>query len=125
MYKKTLSVLMTLLLLAGCVFHTQAAASDTGFSDVKAGDWFADAVAYCHENGLMSGTGGGRFTPNGIASRAMLVTVLHCQAVQRLKNPPISPMFPLVRITKRQWIGARRILSSAAIPTATSARTTR
>lgn len=80
MYKKTLSVLMALLLLTGCVFYAQAAAGDTGFSDVNAGDWFADAVVYCRENGLMSGTGGGRFTPNGTASRAMLVTVLHRQA---------------------------------------------
>ena len=36
-----------------------AAESDTGYTDVDANAWYAEAVAYAAENKLMQGTGGG------------------------------------------------------------------
>ena len=47
------------------------------FSDVSNGAWYADAVDYVYEHGLMSGTSSTTFSPNSPMTRAMLVTVLH------------------------------------------------
>ena len=47
------------------------------FSDIKAGDWFYDAVLYTYENGLMSGTGAAAFSPNQTLTRAMVAQVLY------------------------------------------------
>ena len=46
------------------------------FSDVKTGDWYADAVKYVTDKGLMSGTGSDKFAPSATTTRAMLMTVL-------------------------------------------------
>ena len=46
------------------------------FSDVDKSDWFADAVAYVTEKGLMNGTGSDTFSPNASTTRGMLMTVL-------------------------------------------------
>ena len=54
-----------------------AMAADTGFTDVPAGAEYVQAVAWCQENGLMAGVGGGRFSPDGTLTRAMLATVLY------------------------------------------------
>lgn len=54
-----------------------AAVEDTGFADVNPGDWYADEVVYCRENGLMAGTGDTMFSPNDSMSRGMLATVLY------------------------------------------------
>ena len=47
------------------------------FSDVAEDDWYYDAVAYVAENGIMSGTDGSRFSPNGTLTRAMLSQILY------------------------------------------------
>ena len=46
------------------------------FSDVKSSDWFADAVQYVTDKGLMNGTGDNKFSPNASTTRGMLMTVL-------------------------------------------------
>lgn len=47
------------------------------FTDVKAGDWFYDAVQYVYDKGIMKGDGGETdFNPNGKMNRAMVWTVL-------------------------------------------------
>ena len=46
------------------------------FSDVEKSDWFADAVAYVTEKGLMNGTGSDTFSPSASTTRGMLMTVL-------------------------------------------------
>ena len=61
-----------------------AAVEDTGFSDVKADAWYADAVVYCRENGLMNGNSATEFDPEDSLTRAMLVTVLY-----RLEGEPV------------------------------------
>ena len=52
---------------------TQTAA----FSDVPADAWYAEAVAYCQQNGIMSGTAATTFAPESTLTRAMLATALH------------------------------------------------
>lgn len=46
------------------------------FDDVKENDWFYDDVQYVKENGLMTGTDENSFSPNGVTTRGMIVTVL-------------------------------------------------
>lgn len=53
------------------------AAPGTAFTDVPEDAWYTEAVSYVVEQGLMNGTGGGRFHPMGTADRAMLVTILY------------------------------------------------
>lgn len=50
------------------------------FVDVPANAWYADAVKYVRDRGLMSGTTGTSFSPNATTSRAMLATILYRQA---------------------------------------------
>ena len=50
------------------------------FLDVKSTDWFAEAVQYAVDNGLMNGTSSNTFTPNGATTRGMIVTILYRQA---------------------------------------------
>ena len=46
------------------------------FSDINASDWYAEAVRWALDNGVMNGVGNGKFNPNGDTSRAMIVTML-------------------------------------------------
>ena len=49
---------------------------DTGYSDVSASAWYADAVAYVTDNGMMQGNAG-RFMPNDNLDRAMMAQILY------------------------------------------------
>lgn len=55
----------------------------TGFNDVADKDWFADAVKYVADKGMMNGTSKTTFGPNDSTTRGMIVTVLY-----RLENEP-------------------------------------
>ena len=50
--------------------------TEKAFVDVEKSDWFADAVAYVTDKGLMNGTGSDTFSPNASTTRGMLMTVL-------------------------------------------------
>ena len=50
--------------------------SKNGFDDVASSDWFADAVKYVSDKGLMNGTDDNQFSPNASTTRGMLITVL-------------------------------------------------
>ena len=46
------------------------------FADVPAAAWYADAVQYAHEKGLMTGVSAAEFAPDGTATRGQIVTIL-------------------------------------------------
>ena len=46
------------------------------FTDVKAGAWYADAVKYVFDQGLMSGMSAQEFGPDGQVTRGQVVTIL-------------------------------------------------
>lgn len=50
------------------------------YDDVSADAWYAGAVDYVTQNGLMNGVGGNRFAPQDTMNRAMVVTVLYRMA---------------------------------------------
>lgn len=56
---------------------TSPAQEISGFSDVPASADYAEAVAWCQENSILNGVGGGRFDPEGSLTRTMLVTALY------------------------------------------------
>ena len=47
-----------------------------GFTDVAAGDFYAEAVAWAVENGVTNGTSASTFSPNAGCTRAQIVTFL-------------------------------------------------
>ena len=49
---------------------------ETGFTDVSADAYYADAVVWAVENGVTQGTGNGAFSPNATVTRAEAVTFL-------------------------------------------------
>ena len=53
------------------------------FEDVSTADWFADAVQYMLDNGMMNGVSENTFAPNTTTTRGMIVTMLH-----RLEGEP-------------------------------------
>ena len=56
---------------------TIAYAAAPDFTDVPAGADYAEAVAWCQEQGLMVGTSATEFSPDATLTRAMVVTVLY------------------------------------------------
>lgn len=63
--------------------NAENASTSAGFADVTSGAWYADAVKYMVECGLMNGISSEEFAPNGNVTRAMFVTVLY-----RAENEP-------------------------------------
>ena len=75
--KKTRIFALTLLLALSIAVPAFAAVEDTGFSDVDAGSWYAEAVMYCREHNLMAGIGNNQFAPESNLTRAQLAAVLY------------------------------------------------
>ena len=53
------------------------------FIDVAEGSWYADAVQYVYDKGLMAGTSSTTFSPDATTTRGMIVTILY-----RLEGTP-------------------------------------
>lgn len=68
------------------------------YSDVPEDAWYYDAVRFVDENGLMQGTGDGKFSPNQSMTRAMLVTVLWRQA-----GSPKAVAAPFTDVPQNAW----------------------
>lgn len=86
MQRKSLSLLLALLLTFSPLPAAQAAGAD--FSDVAPGDWFAPYVGVCVEEGLMKGVGDGCFAPDRALSLAECV-VLAARLKARINNTQI------------------------------------
>ena len=69
------------------------------FDDVRSAHWFADAVEYVTENGIMNGTAADTFSPNAPATRAMLVTVLYRLA----GSPDTGAAHGFTDLTRGAW----------------------
>ncbi len=57
--------------------EVQQAPWENPFEDVDEDDWYYDAVEYANENNLFNGLTAVEFGPDGVITRAMLVTVLY------------------------------------------------
>ena len=75
--KRLAALFLTAALILSLSVTAFAAVEDTGFSDVDADAWYAEAVMYCREHNLMAGTGNNQFAPESNLTRAQLATVLY------------------------------------------------
>ena len=119
--KRRLSSALLALVLSLCV-TTSACAADTnasetapdatasdlaadtapntsGFSDVEDSAWYADAVRYVSEKGLMVGTGNHQFSPDDTFTRAQVATILYHMAGQ----PKVSGEDGFTDTNAGQW----------------------
>ena len=71
------ALLLSLVLSLSLTVPAFAAVDDTGFSDVDADAWYAEAVMYCREHNLMAGIGNNQFAPESSLTRAQFATVLY------------------------------------------------
>ena len=98
MKKKSIAIIASSLVLCASLLITGAATlSDKAndkvnaqeqivtFSDVKKTDWFYEDVKYVRENNLMNGTSDTEFSPTGVTTRGMIVTILW-----RLEGEPVE-----------------------------------
>ncbi len=61
---------------------TPAVDHGSGFGDVKASDYYADAVAWASENKIVEGKGGNSFAPDSDITRQEIATILYRYAVK-------------------------------------------
>lgn len=69
------------------------------YTDVKAGDWFSNAVTYVTLTGLMNGTENNTFQPNSNLNRAMMATVLYRMA----GSPEVTGDNPFTDVPNDTW----------------------
>ena len=112
---KKLAALVTAAVLSLSIsIPAFAAVEDTGFADVDAGAWYAEAAVWCRDNGVMNGTGTATFSPDRTMTRGMLATVLYRAA----GSPEVSgaPTFSDVPTSSAYadgvaWAAARGIVT--------------
>ncbi|MCH5351993.1 MAG: S-layer homology domain-containing protein [Acutalibacter sp.] len=98
--KRTKRMAVLLLALVLMLLTTvPALAANTGFSDIPANAWYGEAVEYVREQGMMSGTGGGAFSPNGTMTRGMLVMVLYKHA----GSPQVAGINQFTDVATGKW----------------------
>lgn len=89
------------------------------FVDVAAEDWYGDAVAAVYAQGLMMGTAEDTFAPELVATRGMVVSILH-----RLAGSPTVSAEVFEDVTADEWYGqAVAWAASEGIASGTSAET--
>ena len=71
----------------------------TVFTDVPADAWYAEAVSYCQQHGIMNGTSDTTFAPEETLTRAMLVTILWRQA----EKPVVNYLMRFSDVPEDQW----------------------
>ncbi len=91
-----------------------AQAAETGFTDVPENAWYASAVAWCRDKGLMGGTSATRFSPDRPMTRGMLASVLY-----RLAGSPAAGENPFPDVEGRHapavaWAAEKGILNGYA-----------
>ena len=69
-------------------FNPDAGKEQIRFDDVSDNAWYASAVRYAVENGLMNGTGTGKFSPAASTTRGMVMTILARMAGANTSGTP-------------------------------------
>ncbi len=66
------------------------AVADHGFKDVAEGQWYAEAVAWAAENGIVKGMTDDTFAPNAVATREQTAALLYRYVVLYLGEEPVE-----------------------------------
>lgn len=97
--KKLLSLVLAFVMVMGMFPATVSATNEAGrFADVRDSDWYADAVRYVSDNGLMVGVDENHFAPGGLTTRGMVVTVLH-----RMEGEPSAEGTGFTDVESGMW----------------------
>lgn len=100
--KKWISLVTAFALASALCSGAFAAKEDTGFVDVAADAWYADAIIYCNNSGLMNGMDNDQFLPDATMNRAMFATVLYRIAGQ----PAVSQSGTFSDVPANEWYSA-------------------
>ena len=73
--------------------------TENPYTDVPAGTWYTDAVLWCRENSVMSGTSDTVFSPDTTMTRAMLATVFYRAA----GSPDVTEPSSFQDVPDGQW----------------------
>ena len=98
-FRSILSLLLAVILLAGAL-PISAAAASTPFTDVSSSDWYAAPVLWAVENNITGGIGNGLFGPNNPCTRAQVVTFLWAA---NGKPEPKSFLNPFDDVADNAW----------------------
>ncbi|WP_243152178.1 flavodoxin [Pseudoflavonifractor sp. 524-17] len=79
--------------------QAKPSSQEAGFADVPADAWYAEAVQYCRENGLMAGTSDTTFVPEAPLTRAMLIAILWRQE----GKPAVNYLTQFSDVPTGQW----------------------
>lgn len=75
-FKKIISSACAAAIVASGALNVNAAIEDTGFTDVDADNVYADAIAYCVDNGIIRRTGVTEFSPDETMNRELAACIL-------------------------------------------------
>lgn len=101
-----------------------AAAAESAFTDVRSGAWYAGAIGWAAGSGIVNGVGGGRFDPNGLATREQTAAILYryarfkgcdldaCGDLSAFADAGSVSVFALAPMT---WAVGERLISGNAI----------
>jgi len=76
MKKNFIASLLVFAIVVSLLCFSVNFAASTPFSDVPNSHWAASAIAAANQAGIMTGTGGGKFSPDGTVSLAQFTTIL-------------------------------------------------
>lgn len=104
--KKTFCCLLSATVLT--VSASTAFAKSADFTDVPEKGWYTEAVDYVSEAGLFSGKGNGKFDPDGVMNRAMMVQVL-ANATENYKKESFTVNYQWKEVCKKGRRGGKGI----------------
>ena len=102
----------------------EPAAAESAFTDVRSGAWYAGAIGWAAGSGIVNGVGGGRFDPNGLATREQTAAILYryarfkgcdldaCGDLSAFADAGSVSVFALAPMT---WAVGERLISGNAI----------
>ena len=74
------------------------------FQDVKEGQWFADAVIWANQNGIVKGFGNGKFGPNDKITREQMAVILKGYATYKgIDTDKIADLSDFSDVNKVTW----------------------
>ena len=102
------AVFLVFAMLFTTVITACADEYENKFSDVSENAWYAEAVRYCDENGLMTGMSETSFSPRGTMTRAMFAAALYRQA----GSPAVSGSDAFTDTADGQWYSSAVLWAS-------------
>lgn len=109
---------LTRAMLAQILYNNENKPSTSGgnFTDVQSGAWYADAITWASQTGIVSGYGNGQFGPNDSITREQLAVMLWRYAGQPASNTSLTGFTDIGKasdytLTALQWAVEKGIIS--------------